>query len=140
MNREKAIRKYFFDLISNSLVQPGNANIIPVYDEKADSNVNIYVLLETQRANDDRDFIKKRWNATIEINIIHKQDDSYTKDIVDDICEQIEALIPYETTINNEWQITNNRLDSVDYGNLKISETQTICMKILTYSFKTTKI
>jgi hypothetical protein len=143
MNREKFIRKSFFNSLSG--VIDGPVGKVPIFDDKADSGINIYMLIEGQTAREQGDFVNRRWNSTVTISINHKQDNSYTRDIVDDICESIETIITpgkrSEWVLpGNEWGITNVYLSDVSYADFQISSTQTICVKYLTFNLLITKI
>jgi hypothetical protein len=147
MNRELAARKaFFYPLFGFINIPGGSSDKVPVSDGKSNANDNLYILIESQTASDQSSFKTRRWNATLALTICHKQDDSYTRDIVDDVCEQVEAiLIPgnsSEDGLQSElgWQITNVVLNDVSYADFQISETQTICMKYLTFNFIITKI
>jgi hypothetical protein len=149
MNRELAARKAFYQVISNALVIPGGSgDKIPVFDNKADAGNRLYVLIEGQTARSNSDFRVRRWSGTVRLTILHIQDDSYTRDIVDSVTEQIEAIItPGKANENGlpdmssfGWQITNVVLDDVSYADFQISETETICEKYLTFNLIITKI
>src|SRR3990172_1367734 len=113
MNRELAARKAFYSPLLNSINIPGGSgDKVPVSDGKANTNDRLYILIESQTASDASSFKTRRWNGSLSLTICHKQDDSYTRDIVDDVCEQIEAiLIPGNAETNglqsqSGWQVT----------------------------------
>jgi hypothetical protein len=145
MNREQAIRSAFYDQIKNAL-SIDNV-IVPVFDNKSDGGYKIYVLIQNQTATDDYDFNSFRYNCTIELCIVHKQDDSYTRDIVDLICDQIEsAIFPnsrnssvFTLPVQTGWQFTNVKVGNVQYADLKTSATETVAMKFITFNLKTIK-
>ena len=146
MNREKAIRTAFYSVL-NSIIYPAGSGIrIPISDGKAISKDKIYTLIESQTAQDSSDMRNKRWNASITITVIHKQKDSYTRDIVDDIGEEIEStILPGNAALNGlpevpGWKITNVYLGNIDYADFQINENETVCIKFLTFNFIINKI
>jgi hypothetical protein len=147
MSREKAARSSFYNVLVNTLLVPGGSgDKVPISDGKAETKAKLYVLIEGQTARGDSDFHRRRWNAGLSISIMHKQAASYTRDIVDDVCQQIEDIVTPGIAANNGlpapsgWQITNVRLDDVSYADFQISDTETICVKFLTFNFIITKI
>lgn len=147
MNREQAARKAFYDVLVSSLQVPGGSgDKVPLSDGKAETRAKLYCLIDTQTARDISDFRRRRWNASLSMSIMHKQADSYTKDIVDNVCQQIEDIItPGNAASNglpsqNGWEITNVSLDDVSYADFQISDIETICIKYLTFNFIITKI
>lgn len=139
MNREKAIRKAFFDALNNNISAP-------VFDGQAVGSLDLFVLLEDQSAQDISEFKTRRWNCSIVISLVQKQQSSYTKDIVDDLTEEIENILTpgpaSQNALPNQsgWQFTNVRLDQVRYASFQISSTESICNKFLTFNFTITKI
>jgi hypothetical protein len=147
MNRELAARKaFYYPLLGMINIPGGSGDKVPISDSKANEKDNLYILIESQTASDRSEFKTRRWNGTLSLTICHKQDDSYTRDIVDDICEQVEAILtPGIASLNglqseSGWQITNVSLNDISYADFQISETQTICIKFLTFNFIITKI
>ena len=147
MNRELAARKAFYSPLLNSINIPGGSgDKVPVSDGKANTNDRLYILIEAQSANNQSSFKTRRWQSSLSLTICHKQDDSYTRDIVDDVCEQIESILtPGNAEFNglqsqSGWQVTNVSLNDVSYADFQISETETICIKFLTFNFIITKI
>lgn len=146
MNRELAARKSFYTAILNTINVPGGSGNVPVSDSKAETGLSLYILIEDQTGRQDSDFRNHRWTCTLSLAIVHKQESSYTRDIVDDVCEQIENIIlPGKANVNglpaqSGWQFTNVYLDDISYSDFQISETETICIKYITFNFITTKI
>lgn len=147
MNRELAARRAFFNAVSDQILVPGGSgNKVSVSDFKANTGDSLYVLIEAQTASGNSNFTRRSWNASLSLAIVHKQDDSYTRDIVDDVSEQIENILtPGIASLNGleaqaGWNITNLTLVDVSYADFQISETETMCMKILNFNFIITKI
>jgi len=148
MSRELAARKAFYDVLINAVNVPGGSgNKVPISDYKAEGGANLYMVIESQTARDRSDFRTRRWDATLTLSICHKQDSSYTRDLVDDVCEQIENIITPGVASNNAlpfqptgWQFTNVSLNDVSYADFQVSTTETICIKFLTFNFIITKI
>lgn len=147
MSREKEARNAFYSAMVGALNIPGGSgDKIPVSDGKAETKARLYVLIESQTAVSDSDFRNRRWRATLSVSIMHKQMDSYTRDIVDDVGQQIEDIItPGIASQNglpaqNGWQVTSIVLDNVSYADFQISDTETVCIKYLTFNFTITKI
>lgn len=140
MNRELAIRKSFYAALSGHIS-------VPVFDGRAENNIDKYVVFDNQSADDNSNFASRSWNCTFDISICHKQKDSYTKDDVDAICEEIENIVltgKVDTGLSgteaNGWGITNVLLNRVSYMDFKISETSTISIKYLSFTFKLQKL
>lgn len=147
MSREKAARKAFYDILVNQINVPGQTvDKIPVSDGQATTKAKLYILIEDQTAQDQSDMRNRRWSASLTLSICHKQDSAYTRDIIDDVDQIIEDIITPGAASNNNlptqsgWQITNVRLDNVDYADFQISSTESICIKFLTFNFIITKI
>lgn len=145
MNRELAVRTSFYSVLNGAINAPDSTKV-PVSDAKKESGESLYIIMDDQTANDRSDFRSRRWDATLMLSICHKQDSSYTKDIVDGVCEQIESIIVPNTAdknglpIQSGWQITNVSLANVSYADFQISTTETICVKFITFNFIITKI
>lgn len=147
MSREKSARKAFYDVLAGSLAIPGGSgDKVPISDGQATTKAKLYVLIEDQTAQDDSDYKRRRWESTLVLSICHKQQSGYTRDIVDDIGEDIELILTPGIAANNGlpvvngWQVTNLRLGNVTYSDFQISDTETICIKFLTFNFKITKL
>ena len=144
MNREQAVRKIFFDILTGKLIRSDISQIIGVFDGQADTS-KVYVIFDRQTARFSGDFRNQVWDATFEMNIVHKQEFSYTKDIIDDICIQVEDIILPGNAAQNGlgtvsgWNINTVSLDYIDYSDFRISSTETMCVKNLTFNFKIQK-
>jgi len=146
MNREKAHRQAVLDVLLNLTVNIDLGSgvqsvVIPVYDNKLESDENIYVLLEAQTAQNESAFPVLIWRGIIEVSIYHTQQDSATFDIIDAIGEEVENKIINAPGISNfapqtGWQISNTYLNSVN--SLKYQEYKdgggTVVQKIMQFS------
>lgn len=136
MNREKAIRLKFFDILNTGNIQYDSGNI-SIWDEKAeDTTNNLYILLRDQTASATQTFCQDTWDCTMEIVIVNKQTDTISKDINDDISEQVENLLFDALAVGatyEGWQIANVVLDSVNYSSLFLSATDSDIEKVLIY-------
>lgn len=146
MSREKSARKAFYDVLVNQIDVPGQTvDKVPVSDGQATTKAKLYMLIEDQTAQDVSDMRNRRWNGSLVISICHKQGSSYTRDIIDDVAQEIEDIITPGAAsqnglpIQSGWQITNIRVDSVSYADFQISSTESICIKFLTFNFIITK-
>ncbi len=148
MDREKAFRSALYTLLNGSVVTPFGQlpTRVGVYDNKANTADNIFILIEDQSAQGNADFRNRKWESTCLLGLYHKQEDEYTREGVDSMCEQIEDLLTSShpaaniMPIQNGWQFINIRLEDVRYADFQISNTQTICIKYLTFNFQSIKI
>lgn len=121
MSREEAYRMSIYYALENIVVNyNGEPFQVPVYDSKLESEANIYVILASQTAIWNGNFVQKQWQCMIEIEIYHHQQDSATFKLVDEVSEIIEnkilAATPMQSLILQpaEWQIMNTYLSSVN--------------------------
>jgi hypothetical protein len=136
MNREKVIRQAYYNVLNGNLSY--NSINVPIYDEKVESNEDVYVLMVAQDAVDTGDFHRQSWISTITFDIVSKQYASVSKDIVDAVSEQIENIVkPTASAIGLEqqagWQITNVRLSQVNYSEPGVDDMITI-FKTITFT------
>lgn len=142
MNREKAFRKSVYDALQNiQITVDGSIVDVPVYDQKLESDDLIYIIIDSQSAVWIGDFVARKWNCSVDIEIKHKQQDSAVFDIVDDVGEEIEnrliTTVPALTGIIAQpgWRMMNNVISSV--SNLKLQETQSsgfVSSKLIVFS------
>lgn len=112
---------------------------VPVWDEKLESSVDKYVILSTQVGvpeNSQQTFVRK---ASILIDIVDKQDNTVSKDAVDDISDQIlDIIFPTTQAIGLTppagFQYLNAQLSDEHHLTLNISNTKSINRKLLTIS------
>lgn len=149
MNREKAIRNGIGDAVKNQLTY--DTVPIKIYDAVTTNEIsgeNTYCLLTQQTAQNTSDFRLFRWRFIQTVEIISKQYNSVSKDIVDDISEQIEQIIIYPDnqpgnhgmTPQTGWEFMDVQLDSVNYTEFELENNYYEISKILQFSGMATKI
>ncbi len=149
MNREKAIRMGHYEAIKDSLSYDGKP--VHVYDSVTtgeEPDENLYVLLTSQSSVNNSDFRRFRWNTVQSFEIVSKQLSSVSKDIVDDISEQIEQILMY---VDNQpgnggmisqpgWEFQDVILESANYIDFELSQNFYEITKVLQISCIATKI
>ena len=149
MNRDKAVRMGFYDAIKTALTYDGNT--VHSYDSLTTNEVTDekqYVLLTQQSSVNNADFRRFRWNCIQTIEITSKQYSSVSKDIVDDISEQIEQIIIYPDNqpgnggmaAQSGWEFTDALLESTNYIEVEISANYYEITKVLQFSCIATKL
>lgn len=149
MNREKAVRMGFYEAIKTALSYDGNA--VHTYDSLTTNEVTNemqYVLLTQQSSVNSSDFRRFRWNCIQTIEITSKQYSSVSKDIVDDIGEQIEQIITYPQSqpgngylaAQSGWEFSDILLESTNYIEVEISTNYYEITKVLQFSCIATKL
>lgn len=149
MNREKAVRTGFYDAIKNALSYDSNA--VHTYDSLTTNEVTDemqYVLLTQQSGVNASDFRRFRWNCVQTIEVTSKQYSSVSKDIVDDISEQIEQIITYPQNQPGNgylapqagWEFSDILLESTNYIEVEISANYYEITKVLQFSCIATKL
>jgi hypothetical protein len=149
MNREKAVRMGFYDAIKATLSYDGNP--VHTYDSLTTNEVQNeqqYVLLTQQSGVNNADFRRFRWNCVQTIEITSKQYSSVSKDIVDDISEQIEQIIIYPANqpgnggmiAQSGWEFTDILLESTNYIEVELSANNYEITKVLQFSCIATKL
>lgn len=133
-----------YDTIKNILSYDGNT--IHTYDEATTlevSNELTYVLLTQQTANNDADYTRFKWRCVQTVEIVSKQIGSVSKDIVDDISEQLEQAIIYPQNKPGEggmtaqagWEFEDTLLESVNYTEFQLETNLWEITKILNISY-----
>jgi hypothetical protein len=149
MNREKAVRMGFYDAIKDALTYDGNA--VHAYDSLTTNEVpdeKQYVLLTQQSSINNADYRRFRWNCVQTIEITSKQRSSVSKDIVDDICEQIEQIITYPRNqpgngylaTQSGWEFSDILLESTNYIEVILETNYYEITKVLQFSCIATKL
>lgn len=149
MNREKAVRMGFYDAIKTGLSYDSNA--VHTYDSATTNEVPDemqYVLLDQQSSVNNSDFRRFRWNCVQTIEITSKQLSSVSKDIVDDISEQIEQILIYPKNqpgeggmiAQNGWEFSDVLLESTNYIEFEVSSNFYEITKVLQFSCIATKL
>jgi hypothetical protein len=148
MNREKAYRQAVYEILTGISIDLGYGSIpIPIYDNKLESDEDIYILLEAQTAQNESAFPLYVWRCTLELSIYHTQQNSATFDAVDMVCEIIEDRVTTSPGANNfglqsGWQISNTYLqssNSLKYQDYKESA-GTVVQKIIQLSSQLIKL
>lgn len=132
------LRKSFIETLTGEIVIDGEE--IEVLDEQAGSS-NIYVVLSSQNATENSTFSHFGSNAFIMVEIVHKQDSSTTKKIVDDIAEQILQLVkPTPSTNGLVAQSGVQFLNVQVYGDrhvpFNLNDAETIVRRLLRFSLQ----
>lgn len=149
MNREKAVRMGFYDAIKSALSYDGSD--VHAYDDVTTNEVpgeDKYVLLTSQSSVNSSDFRRFRYNCVQTIEIVSKQLSSVSKDIVDDISEQIEQIVVYPKNQpgngfmapQDGWEFTDILLESSNYVDFEVATNNYEITKILQISCIATKL
>ena len=149
MNRDKAVRMGVYDAIKASLSYDGAD--VHVYDDATTNEAPVekqYVLLTSQSAVNSSDYRRFRWNCVLTIEIVSKQLSSVSKDIVDDINEQIEQVIIYPQNQpgngymapQNGWDFSDILLESSNYIEFELATNNYEITKVLQISCIATKL
>lgn len=149
MNREKAVRMGFYDAIKTALSYDSAA--VHTYDSATTNEVpneQLYVLLAQQSSVNAGDYTRFRWNCVQTIEITSKQYSSVSKDIVDDVSEQIEQIIAYPFNkpgkggmiAQTGWEFSDILLESTNYVEFELSDNYYEITKVLQISCIATKI
>ncbi len=141
MNREKVIRLYIHGLLNGTLAY--NATTIPVWDSKLEDKTNIYVIIEEQSANVIQKFPQQMaWECSINLFIVSKQQDTVSRDVVDDIAEQIETIV-YNAlqngVVTNGWQLNNMALASTEHSMFELLHSKMQVSKTMTFRLEANK-
>lgn len=149
MNRDKAVRMGFYDAVKTALSYDGNP--VHSYDSLTTKEVpdeKQYVLLTQQSSVNSSDYRRFRWNCVQTIEITSKQYSSVSKDIVDDISEQIEQIIIYPENqpgnggmiTQSGWEFSDILLESASYIEVEIAANYYEITKVLQFSCIATKL
>lgn len=139
----------FYDAIKSALTY--DSNTVHTYDSLTTNEVTNemqYVLLTQQSSVNNADFRRFRWNCVQTIEITSKQYSSVSKDIVDDISEQIEQIIIYpdnqpgngRMVVQSGWEFTDILLESTNYIEVELSSNYYEITKVLQFSCIATKL
>lgn len=140
MNRDKAVRMSFFDALNGELTY--NSVAVPISDMKLETDAPVYVLITRQTATlSPQNYDTFIWETTLTLEIHSVHQDSVTKDIVDEVGEQIEQIIigtsPQDNGLVQQegWVIDNVYLSNSSYGGdyLKHGDSNYV-IKLLTFT------
>lgn len=142
MNKDTAIRKSVFDALDGNLTY--NSIDVPVYDSKlsGDDGVDVYVIITNQDGQYAGNFIQQAWISTISMTIISVQIDGISKDIVDNVEEQIHNIIAPSVTTTGLAQQTGWKMDNVillNYNDAADLGDVNVVSKTVTYQLTITK-
>lgn len=88
----RLFRKAAYEALSGNLTHDGGQ--VPVYDEKLGANTNnIYVLVQSQSTNTANTFSSFSQTGTLVLQVVHKSWDGVTKDVIEDISNQILQIL-----------------------------------------------
>lgn len=147
MNRDKASRHSFGEVIRNQITYNGDIKIYDAATTNEVQNEQTYILLTSQNAVNDADYTRFRWRCRQTLEIISKQINSVSKDICDDISEQVEAIVlaafaqPGSGGLAQQtgWEIQDILLEEVNYTEFRLENNYYEITKILMFSFIITK-
>jgi hypothetical protein len=134
----KKVRKAYYEALNGQLTYDGSP--VSVWDEKAEATTNnIYVLLSTQTATDTSTFSSFDTQTTILIDIVSKSQDRVSKDVLDEVAQQILTIILPTVTTNglpaqSGVQILNVRKESDNYLPVQLSATGSIIRRLIRFS------
>jgi hypothetical protein len=149
MNRDRILRLAYFNALNGQLTY--NSAAVPISDSKLESDASVYVIIGAQTASNTEfsDYNKYCWTTSISLEIHSVHQDSVSKDIVDEVGEQIEAIIIGDSqedenglVVESGWSITGVTL-TTSYPNttyLKHSDGSNYVTKLLTFSQTIEKI
>jgi hypothetical protein len=131
---QKPLRHAMFNLLSGAITYDGNA--VGVYDEMNDSD-DIYIVLSTQQETFDETSDTFITRSAITLEIVAKTGTTVSKDIVDDISDDIYTLLRPTTSTTglvnpSGFQINNVFRESANTQVLQITATQSIVRKLIT--------
>lgn len=144
MELSKAIRTGYFNALDGNITF--NSQIVPVFDAYAlpENTPYPYILLSTQTSNQLRIKARKRYNASVTVDIVTGSTDPIGRSDSEDIAEQIEEIInpddftdldlsAYDFQLGNTFRDSDN--DLADKNNIYY-----IYRKLLTYNHLIVKL
>jgi len=144
MELSKAIRTAYFTALDGNITF--NSNVVPVFDAYAlpDGVSYPYILLSSQTSNQLNIKRKKRYNASILIDIVTGSTDPIGRSDAEDIAEQVDAIVNPDTFIDPDlsaygYQLGNTLRDG-DNDLTDKNGLYYIYRKLLTYNFLIIKI
>jgi hypothetical protein len=131
-------RKSFIETLEGNISIDGDE--IEVLDEQAGSS-DIYIICSSQNLTENSTFSHFSGNEFIMLEIVHKQDSSTTKKIVDDIADQILQLVkPTPSTNGLVAQAGVQFLNVQVYGDrhvpFNLNDAETIIRRLLRFSLQ----
>ena len=118
-----------------------NTLAVPVYDEKqaVTGDEKVFVLLSTQTSTPERADNLFARHASIDIEIIAKTGSEISKDVIDDVGDEILTILfpsygVFGVTVPSGWQFAEAFYDSEISRVFEISQTESILRKIIKIS------
>lgn len=120
MNRERAIRLAYFQALNGNLSY--NSLNIPISDSKLESNSDVYVVLGNQTTvSEPVNYHEYFYASDITLTIYCLFNNSVSKDVMDNVAEQIENIVLTDTPKTNGliqqtgWDISGVHLRQTSY-------------------------
>jgi len=144
MELSKAVRSAYFAALDGNITF--NSNVVLIFDAYAlpDGVSYPYILLSSQTSNQLNIKRKKRYNASILIDIVTGSTDPIGRSDAEDIAEQVDAIVNPDTFVDIDlsaysYQLMNTNRDNdndlTDKNNIYY-----IYRKLLTYNFLIVKL
>lgn len=142
MNREQAIRMNIYTLLDELLTY--DSAVIPIWDAKLEDEDSIlYVIIEGQSAVVINKFpSQKTWDCNINLSIVSRQHNGVSRDIVDNVAEQIEDRLYaglYDGALYENWQFSNFVLERTNSNAFELSKTMSEVSKDLIFKIEASK-
>src|SRR6478736_9640564 len=144
MELSKAVRTAYFTALDGQITF--DSNVVPVFDAYAvpDDVKYPYILLSSQTSNQLNIKRKKRYNASILIDIVTGSTDPIGRSDAEDIAEQVDAIVNPDTFIDIDLSAYGFQCgNTTREGDNDISDKNGlyyIYRKLLTYNFLIIKI
>lgn len=142
MNRERAIRIRIYELLNENLSFEDSP--VPVWDAKLeDEDSSLYVIIEGQSGRIIQKYPhQKTWDCNINLSIVSRQHNTVSRDLVDDVAEQIENLLYaglYDGAVYEGWQFSNFVLESTNSNAFTLGKSMSEVSKDLIFKIEATK-
>lgn len=134
------IRKAIYQALAGNISY--NSNIIAIFDEAATHNSEApYILLSTQTESDAGNNARFVTEGTILLDIVTIQPSYVTKEIAENISNQISELLQptvttHGITLDAGFSLTRLRRESASYLPMLQTDTAKILRKVIRYSFR----
>lgn len=134
---QKKVREAYFNALDGNITFDGSP--VPVCDEKVEDQENntMYVILSTQTSVDDGSFDSFDHETTMLLDIVHKTQDTVSKDGVDDVAQQIFDIILPTVKTNGLTatgvQFTNVRIESDQYFNFALTTAKSTVRRLIRF-------
>lgn len=133
------LRKAFYELLNGSLSY--NSVNVPVYDESVQESADLYVILSSQTKAPTDNFCTFVSDCTITLDIVYKSSYNFTKDVIDNVHNQIGQLLssaPGRNSLPSQsgFQFSTLREDAFSYVPTLQTSTGYVTRKLLTYRIR----